>query len=255
MNPLTNGSDPQNNSDTTSSISNFENANKLEEQPVYEAPQQYVPVNDNIHAANESGIPPISRRGSIYSTPENLDKTLEDPDNIRRLESLSRVLSNRRLSVSGADASGELVIDPDDFDLNFILNTIRQKARNEDMPAKYSGVSLTDVTVMGVDVSTSYVPSVSEVIRSIVSLPSLIKNKLNPPIRPLIRDVNGLVREGEMLLVLGKPGSGCTTLLKTIAGEVDQFKGIKGGLMYSGASLEDMQRYFRSEVIYNAERK
>jgi ABC-type multidrug transport system ATPase subunit len=28
-----------------------------------------------------------------------------------------------------------------------------------------------------------------------------------------------LVRESEMLVVLGRPGSGCTTLLKTIAGE------------------------------------
>ena len=35
----------------------------------------------------------------------------------------------------------------------------------------------------------------------------------------ILRGCDGLVRAGEMLLVLGRPGSGCSTLLKTLAGE------------------------------------
>lgn len=35
----------------------------------------------------------------------------------------------------------------------------------------------------------------------------------------ILRDFSGLVRSGEMLLVLGRPGSGCSTLLKVSAGE------------------------------------
>lgn len=35
----------------------------------------------------------------------------------------------------------------------------------------------------------------------------------------ILRDFDGVVRKGEMLVVLGPPGSGCTTLLKTIAGD------------------------------------
>lgn len=34
----------------------------------------------------------------------------------------------------------------------------------------------------------------------------------------ILRNFEGLVSGGEMLLVLGRPGSGCTTFLKTIAG-------------------------------------
>ena len=36
--------------------------------------------------------------------------------------------------------------------------------------------------------------------------------------KDLLRDLEGVVTSGQMLLVLGRPGSGCTTLLKTLAG-------------------------------------
>lgn len=35
----------------------------------------------------------------------------------------------------------------------------------------------------------------------------------------ILRNVDGLVLPGEMLLVLGRPGSGCSTLLKVLAGQ------------------------------------
>lgn len=35
----------------------------------------------------------------------------------------------------------------------------------------------------------------------------------------ILQDFEGVLDEGELLLVLGPPGSGCSTLLKTIAGE------------------------------------
>lgn len=35
----------------------------------------------------------------------------------------------------------------------------------------------------------------------------------------ILHDFDGLISSGEMLLVLGNPGSGCTTLLKSLAGQ------------------------------------
>jgi ATP-binding cassette subfamily G (WHITE) protein 2 (PDR) len=37
----------------------------------------------------------------------------------------------------------------------------------------------------------------------------------------ILNGVDGVLETGEMLVVLGPPGSGCTTLLKTIAGEMN----------------------------------
>lgn len=39
----------------------------------------------------------------------------------------------------------------------------------------------------------------------------------------ILKNFEGLVESGEMLMVLGRPGSGCTTLLKTIAGQTHGF--------------------------------
>ena len=36
----------------------------------------------------------------------------------------------------------------------------------------------------------------------------------------ILNDFEGCLKSGEMLVVLGRPGSGCSTLLKTLAGEL-----------------------------------
>lgn len=45
-------------------------------------------------------------------------------------------------------------------------------------------------------------------------------NIRHKPEKKILRDFNGMVKSGEMLMVVGRPGSGCSTFLKTICGEV-----------------------------------
>ena len=40
----------------------------------------------------------------------------------------------------------------------------------------------------------------------------------------ILRDFEGLIKAGEMLIVLGPPGSGCSTLLKSLCGEIHRFE-------------------------------
>lgn len=57
-----------------------------------------------------------------------------------------------------------------------------------------------------------------------------------------------------MLVVLGRPGSGCTTLLKTISGETHGFFiDEKSEINYQGIPKEQMHRDFRGECMYQAE--
>ncbi|KAK6812468.1 hypothetical protein RU639_011919 [Aspergillus parasiticus] len=68
--------------------------------------------------------------------------------------------------------------------------------------------------------------------------------------RPLIRNFSGAVRSGEIMLVLGRPGAGCSTFLRTIAGHHSSFLGVTGSLDYSGLSLEEVKNHYRGQVAY-----
>jgi ABC-type multidrug transport system fused ATPase/permease subunit len=53
--------------------------------------------------------------------------------------------------------------------------------------------------------------------------------------RTILGGVDGVIHKGELLLVLGRPGSGCSTFLKTITGEVDGLEVAKeSAVQYSG---------------------
>ncbi|CAR28015.1 ZYRO0D11836p [Zygosaccharomyces rouxii] len=85
-----------------------------------------------------------------------------------------------------------------------------------------------------------------------------IYRKLRPTrksdIFQILKPMDGALDPGEVLVVLGRPGSGCTTLLKSIASNTHGFNIAKDStISYSGLSPKDINRHFRGEVVYNAE--
>lgn len=69
----------------------------------------------------------------------------------------------------------------------------------------------------------------------------------------ILHGITGFVAEGEMLLALGRPGSGCTTLFKTLAGFTTTFRGWSGEVNYFGVSVEEFKKGFRGDLVYNSE--
>ncbi|OAL21411.1 hypothetical protein AYO20_11376 [Fonsecaea nubica] len=70
----------------------------------------------------------------------------------------------------------------------------------------------------------------------------------------ILRNFEGVVQPGEMLVVLGPPGSGCSTFLKTITGETHGFNLSEDSYInYQGISYKQMHNDFRGEAIYTAE--
>lgn len=69
----------------------------------------------------------------------------------------------------------------------------------------------------------------------------------------ILHGIDGFVVEGEMLLALGRPGSGCTTLFKTLAGFTGTFHGCSGDVSYFGVDVEEAKMGFRGDLVYNAE--
>lgn len=68
--------------------------------------------------------------------------------------------------------------------------------------------------------------------------------------RLLLKDFFGTVAAGEMLLVIGKPGSGCTTFLKSLANMRDEYKATSGKVTYGGRSAKHMAQTEAAEIAF-----
>lgn len=53
-----------------------------------------------------------------------------------------------------------------------------------------------------------------------------------------------------MLLVLGIPGAGCTTFLKTIANNRQSYSDVKGEVFYGKIPASEQSQRYRGEVVY-----
>ncbi|ETS86811.1 hypothetical protein PFICI_00639 [Pestalotiopsis fici W106-1] len=71
--------------------------------------------------------------------------------------------------------------------------------------------------------------------------------------RTIIHDFTGCVRDGEMMLVLGRPGAGCSTFLKAVSNNTESFAAVGGSVSYGGIPKEKQKSMYRGEVNYNGE--
>ncbi|ODQ64433.1 putative ABC transporter [Nadsonia fulvescens var. elongata DSM 6958] len=69
----------------------------------------------------------------------------------------------------------------------------------------------------------------------------------------ILSNFSGLLRPGEMCLVLGKPGSGCTTFLKTMANNRHGYSSVDGSVRYGHFDSATFEHRFRGEAVYNQE--
>ncbi|KAL8916273.1 MAG: hypothetical protein Q9172_006380 [Xanthocarpia lactea] len=132
----------------------------------------------------------------------------------------------------------------------------------EGQSAKKVGVLFKNLTVMGAGATTSFAKTLPDAILGtlgpdlyrIISgfVPALQRHNAGVT-RTLINDFTGVVRDGEMMLVLGRPGSGCTTFLKALANKRSEYASVTGDVNYGGISAAEQHRHYRGEVNYNPE--
>ncbi|KAG5929200.1 ZEB2-regulated ABC transporter 1 [Claviceps africana] len=116
-----------------------------------------------------------------------------------------------------------------------------------------SGVCFQNLNVHGFGAATDYQKDVANVWLSVAGAARQLTGSGKQRI-DILRSFDGLVRKGEMLVVLGPPGSGCSTFLKTIAGEMNGiYTGQDSYFNYQGVSAKEMHTRHRGEAIYTAE--
>ncbi|OQE11111.1 hypothetical protein PENVUL_c003G00514 [Penicillium vulpinum] len=113
------------------------------------------------------------------------------------------------------------------------------------LPRK-AGFSFRDLGVHGFGSPVSYQKDFLNIFLQVTDIVTGLINRKDQKIQ-ILRAHNGLLRNGEMLLVLGRPGSGVSTFLKTIAGQT------KGLFLDEGIPRKKFRGEFRGDVIYQAE--
>jgi ATP-binding cassette subfamily G (WHITE) protein 2 (SNQ2) len=66
----------------------------------------------------------------------------------------------------------------------------------------------------------------------------------------ILKNFKGVVKPGEMVLVLGKPGSGCTTFLKVISNQRYGYTKVDGNVLYGPFDSDFFEKRYRGEAVY-----
>jgi ATP-binding cassette, subfamily G (WHITE), member 2, PDR len=116
-----------------------------------------------------------------------------------------------------------------------------------------SGVCFQNMTVSGYSAGTRYQKNVLNVWLEAIGLARQTFGRRKSR-AAILRDFDGVVQKGEMLVVLGPPGSGCSTFLKTLAGETNGlFVDEQTYFNYQGVTAGEMHTQHRGDIIYTAE--
>ncbi|KAF5697499.1 ATPase, partial [Fusarium mundagurra] len=125
----------------------------------------------------------------------------------------------------------------------------KEREKASGFPDRELGVTWQNLTVDVVAADAA----IHENILSQFNVPKLIKeSRHKPPFKTILDNSHGCVKPGEMLLVLGRPGSGCTTLLNMIANQRRGYASIKGDVYYGSMTAEDANNY-RGQIVMNSE--
>ncbi|CEI61328.1 Brefeldin A resistance protein [Fusarium venenatum] len=219
-----------------------------------------VVVNDDSSAVPSTPNDPVF--APIKSnTDEKPDRPpYEKRQSHRTEDDLFRVLSRRKTNASTPAEKEEER--EDNEELNRLMSRIfgqKRQQQSEEEKTRHSGVIFRGLTVRGVGLGSSLQPTVGDFF---MGLPRKLAKLFTqgpkaalakPPVRDLISNFDGCVRPGELLLVLGRPGAGCSTFLKTFCNQRAGFESVEGNVTYGGTDSAVMAKDFRGEVIYNPE--
>ncbi|KAI9499206.1 ABC-2 type transporter-domain-containing protein [Zychaea mexicana] len=207
------------------------------------------PQNDDRVSA-ETILEPIGTKGSFGEPDANqvdVDAAIGEYRELKReLSRISRQSVNESKIEAGAAAQEE-------FNLDDFLSGMGNDAEQAGHTPKQLGLVWRDLTVKGLGAGAHVVPTVANGIINALQFWKYFGIGVNKTKKTILRGLNGFCKDGEMLLVLGRPGAGCTSLLKILANVRGSYTDIDGVVSYGGIDPKTFEKYYRGQVIYNEE--
>lgn len=181
----------------------------------------------------------------------------DDAGEIRQLaRQYTRQSTYSHITTNPFEADPGSIIDPNSDNFNpkaYVKALYNLQQQNDGVKGRTAGVAFRNLGAYGHGTTMDYQTNVgSALLQAVAGIRKIFgggQHRIN-----ILRNFDGLVRAGEMLIVLGPPGSGCSTLLKTIAGETYGYQlSDESSVNYQGIGFEQMHGDFRGEAIYTAE--
>ncbi|KAI9314324.1 ABC-2 type transporter-domain-containing protein [Dichotomocladium elegans] len=191
----------------------------------------------------------VGQRGSFGepgANAVNIEAAIEEYNEVKReLSRISRTSTgnDRRLE------EGQ----PDEFNLDEFLNGIRNDNEKAGQKSKRLSLIWKDLTVEGLGADAHTIPTVVDNILKVLQPWKLFGVGLGGSKKTILKGISGFCKDGEMLLVLGRPGAGCTTLLKVLGNIRNSYTHIGGEISYGGIDPITFAKRYRGQVVYNEE--
>lgn len=210
---------------------------------------------------------------SRYTTQSavDVDRAVEDFGELNR--ELSRISRASRASRNNSIRGSKMRIDARDvekanssteesdtepFDLERILRSNKRMEEESGIADKRIGVLFEDLKVKGMGGGSkllvkTYPSAFVDFFNIYTPISKLLGFAKKPQEVDILSGFTGLVKPGELVLVLGRPGSGCTTFLKVMANQRQGFTGVEGNVQYGPFPSDVFAQRYRGEAVYNAE--
>ncbi|KAG5983903.1 hypothetical protein E4U55_006815 [Claviceps digitariae] len=140
-----------------------------------------------------------------------------------------------------------------DFSMEWAMKSevtdFHEKIQASNSPRRELGVTWTNLQVE----ARSADSAIHENILSQYNIPKIAaESRRKPPLTTILENSHGCVKPGEMLLVLGRPGSGCTTLLNMLTNRRRGYEKVSGDVFY-GSLKSDEAKSYRGQIVLNTE--
>ncbi|PNS17240.1 Brefeldin A resistance protein [Sphaceloma murrayae] len=151
-------------------------------------------------------------------------------------------------SIAGSE-SGEQQPDTKEWALAAEVRDLASERERYGLRPRRLGVTWQNLTVKGVGADTALHENV---LSNFNGLQKFKESRQPKHTRTILDNCHGCVKPGEMLLVLGRPGAGCTTLLKLLANKRSGFAEISGDIHFGSLTHHEAERY-RGQIVMNRE--
>ena len=214
-------------------------------------------LEQTITTKSEVDDRPQKTEGSIHSSNDGTEpSTLADRVEMTRLAtSFSTAAALQRTTTVGDMDMSHPHLDPNNpaFDFRSWCKFLNRQLESHGLRRPRVNTTFQDLTVTGTGDAVMIHKTVGSLFMTPPGFTAVNKRKHSAK-RTILHKFNGTIREGEMCIVLGRPGSGCSTFLKSISGHLEGAKiSEQSKISYNGISQDTYVKSFRGEILYNQE--